>query len=151
MLEKILSGGQTGADRAALDAALEGGFPLGGSCPAGRVAEDGPIPARYPLVEIDGGYSDRTRKNVEDAEGTVVFYGGYLQGGAEQTVAFCIEAGKPYKLIDIDLVGVDVAVQKVLAFVGDYQIKILNVAGPRQSDCPAVYDFVKQTIKSVIS
>lgn len=151
MLEKIISGGQSGADRAALDAALENGFPIGGSCPAGRMAEDGPIHPRYLLNEIAGGYRARTQRNVEDSEGTVVFYNCYLHGGTEQTVAFCIEAGKPYKLIDIDLVSIDVAATKILSFVSDYQIGILNVAGPRQSGCSAIYYFVKSSIKVVLT
>ena len=151
MLEKIISGGQTGADRAALDAALENEFPSGGSCPVGRMAEDGPIDSRYLLNEIGGGYRARTKQNVEDSAGTAIFYSCYLSGGTEQTVAFCIKAGKPYKLIDIDLVSTDVAANKVLLFLSDHKIKILNVAGPRQSGCPAIYDFVKKTIKVVIS
>jgi hypothetical protein len=151
MLEKIISGGQTGADRAALDAALASEFPTGGSCPVGRMAEDGPIDPSYLLTEIGGGYRARTKKNVEDSDGTVIFYDCYLQGGTEQTVAFCIKAGKPYKLIDIDLVNIDIAANKTLQFVSDHKIKVLNVAGPRLSGCPAIYDFVKNTIKVVIS
>lgn len=151
MLERIISGGQTGADRAALDAALASDFPIGGSCPVGRLAEDGPIDPRYLLHEIDGGYRARTKKNVDDADGTVIFYDRYIQGGTAQTVAFCIKAGKPYKLIDIDLVSIDVAANRTLLFASDHKIRILNVAGPRQSNCPAIYDFVKHTIKAVIS
>ncbi len=150
MLSKIISGGQTGADRAALDAGLESGFPIGGSCPEGRLAEDGPIDSRYILVEVEGGYSGRTRRNVQDSDGTVVFYQSYLHGGTEQTVAFCIKAQKPYKLIDIDLVNVDVAAGKVVSFVNDHKIKMLNVAGPRESDCPAIYAFVKLVMQIVI-
>lgn len=151
MLRKIISGGQTGADRAALDAAIENEFPIGGSCPAGRRAEDGPIDTRYMLTEIGGGYQARTKQNVEDSDGTAVFYHCYLQGGTEQTLAFCIREGKPYKLIDIDLVSVNVAAKKVLSFIGDYNIQVLNVAGPRQSSCPAIYDFVRNTVNVVIS
>ncbi|MBK6617252.1 MAG: putative molybdenum carrier protein [Nitrosomonas sp.] len=151
MLEKIISGGQTGADRAALDAALESVFPIGGSCPVGRMAEDGPIDPCYSLTEIGGGYRARTKKNVEDSDGTVIFYDCYLRGGTEQTVAFCIKAGKPYKLIDIDIVNVDIAANRTLLFVNDHTIKVLNAAGPRQSGCPAIYEFVKKTIKLVIS
>lgn len=151
MLEKIISGGQTGADRAALDAALEHGFPIGGSCPAGRKAEDGPIDPHYLLKEIAGGYRARTRQNVKDADGTAVFYSGYLGGGTEQTVAFCIRANKPYKLLDIELVSVEHATDAVLSFISDYDVQVLNVAGPRQSGCPAVYDFVKNTLGQMIA
>lgn len=74
MLTKIISGGQTGADRAALDAGIESDFPIGGSCPSGRMAEDGPINNEYKLIEIEGGYRKRTKKNVADSDGTAIFY-----------------------------------------------------------------------------
>ncbi len=151
MLAKIISGGQTGADRAALDAGMESGFPIGGSCPAGRLAEDGPIDLKYPLEEIEGGYESRTRKNVEDSDGTAIFYEGNLHGGTEKTVAFCIDLAKPHKMIDIDLVPVDVAIHEVLSFVADYKIRVLNVAGPRQSHCPSIYTYVKHTIHGAIT
>jgi len=78
---KIVSGGQTGADRAALDAALEAGIPCGGWCPHDRAAEDGPIDARYPLTPAAGaGYRQRTRMNVCDSDGTVIFSFGALSG-----------------------------------------------------------------------
>jgi hypothetical protein len=151
MLAKIISGGQTGADRAALDAGTESGFPIGGSCPAGRMAEDGPIDLAYPLVETEGGYESRTRKNVEDSDGTVVFFKGYLHGGTEKTVAFCKELAKPHTMVDIELVPADVAVDKVLSFVADYKIRVLNVAGPRQSHCPSIYTYVKHTMRSLLA
>lgn len=150
MLGKIISGGQTGADRAALDAAMESHFPIGGSCPVGRMAEDGSIHPRYLLEEIAGGYKARTKKNVEDSDGTLIFYHCYLQDGTEQTVVFCIEAGKPYKLIDIDIVTIDAAVNQILSFVNDYSIATLNVAGPRHSSCSSIYDFVKESVKIAI-
>jgi hypothetical protein len=76
-LEKIISGGQTGVDRGALDAALEASFPCGGWCPKGRKAEDGPIPARYPLKEMDGpAYRLRTERNVRDSDGTLILFFG---------------------------------------------------------------------------
>jgi hypothetical protein len=150
MLSKIISGGQTGADRAALDAGIGMGFPVGGSCPMGRMAEDGPIGNEYKLVEIGGGYRQRTRKNVEDSTGTAIFYQSVLQGGTEQTVVFCIKAGKPYKLIDIDLVDSQIATKVIVEFIEINKISILNVAGPRQSSCPAIYSYVKDVISSVI-
>lgn len=150
MLSKIISGGQTGADRAALDAGLEKGFPIGGSCPKGRLAEDGPIDAKYPLHEIAGGYADRTRRNVEDSDGTLIFYDRYLRGGTEQTAAFCIEAGKPYKLIDMDLADAETAAEATLSFLDDCGIAMLNVAGPRHSGSPAIYGFVKKVTRIII-
>jgi hypothetical protein len=150
MLTKIISGGQTGADRAALDAGIESGFPVGGSCPFGRMAEDGPIDLRYPLDELEGGYEARTKKNVEDSSATVVFYHGYLQGGTQLSVAYCMELEKAYKLIDIDLVSTEIAATKVIEFISDNKIRVLNVAGPRASSCPPIYDFVRNTMLLVI-
>lgn len=150
MLTKIISGGQTGADRAALDAGLESGFPVGGTCPVGRMAEDGPIDTRYPLEEIGGGYRQRTKKNVVDADGTAIFYQAYLQGGTEATVLFCIKQGKPYKLIDTALVEPPRAAELLISFVRERDVKILNVAGPRSSGCPTMYGYVKQVIDRVI-
>lgn len=115
------------------------------------MAEDGPIHPRYPLREISGGYRARTKRNVEDAAGTAIFYQRYLVGGTEQTLAFCIELGRPYKLIDIDMVSVEVAISKLQTFIGDYDVQVLNVAGPRTSDCPAIYDFVRLVITLAIS
>ncbi len=151
MLSKIISGGQTGADRAALDAGMESGFPVGGSCPSGRIAEDGPIDPRYLLDEVEGGYEERTRRNVEDSGATVIFYDRHLHGGTETTFTFCKELGKPYLLVDISLLGIDVAAAHVLSFVSDHKIKVLNVAGPRHSDCPSIYNYVKAVMQAVIA
>ena len=84
---KVISGGQTGADRAALDAAIDRDYPIAGACPKGRLAEDGTIPERYPLTEITGGYRARTRKNVQTGDGTLVFYRDELKGGTALTVS----------------------------------------------------------------
>lgn len=150
MLCKIISGGQTGADRAALDAGMECRFSIDGSCPEGRMAEDGPIDIRYPLNEIKGGYLERTQKNVMDSDATVVFYASSPEGGTEQTLLYCIKKEKPYKLIDIDLVNIDVASDKVVSFIHHHKVRVLNVAGPRMSDCPGIYAYVKRVIKKTI-
>ena len=87
---KIISGGQTGVDRAALDAALSLGVPTGGWCPEGRLDECGIIPPHYPLQELPGGgYMERTARNVSDADGTAIFHPGSLQGGTKATADFC--------------------------------------------------------------
>lgn len=151
LLKKIISGGQTGADRAALDAGMESGFVVGGYCPWGRMAEDGPIDIRYPLDEIDGGYEDRTKRNVEYSNGTVVFYDSHLYGGTRTTVAFCNELKKPYELIDIDQLSILVAAKTVASFISNYKVQVLNVAGPRQSSCPKIYAYVHNTIKAIIA
>jgi len=98
---KIISGGQTGVDRGALDAALKHGIESGGWCPTGRLDEFGRIPDRYPLKELEnGGFTERTLQNVKDSDGTVVIYPGKLSGGTEQTLHFCVEQRWPHEPID---------------------------------------------------
>ena len=152
MLRRIISGGQTGADRAALDACLAVGFPCGGCCPAGRRAEDGPIDARYPLDELAGaGCDERTRRNVEAADGTLIFHDAEVGGGTELTLCHCIATGRPYRLIDIALVPVEPATGAARAFVARHDIAVLNVAGPRASTCPRMYGFVRACIEGVLA
>jgi hypothetical protein len=136
---RIISGGQTGADRAALDAALERGVPCGGWCPDGRLAEDGSIPARYPLIPLPGGsYDDRTRRNVLDADATVILCFGPPFGGAETTRRACIALQKPLLVIDAAVVNADQAARQIVGFVTEHEIGVLNVAGPRVGDQPEI-------------
>lgn len=150
MLKRIISGGQTGADRAALDAALELDFPCGGSCPVGRMAEDGAIDARYPLSEVGGGYRKRTKQNVLDADATVLFYSRYVSGGTETTLALCIKQDKPYKLIDIEVVDEAQAAKLIRGLIDDFDVSVMNIAGPRESQCEGIYDFVKVSVMQLL-
>jgi hypothetical protein len=144
---KIISGGQTGVDRAALDVALTHKIECGGWCPAGRLDEFGRIPDRYPLQELkDGGSTGRTLQNVKDSDGTVVIYRGKLSGGTEQTVRFCIELQRPYELIDASKNSAEEAASGVADFVRKKDIDILNVAGPRQSEWPEGYDYASRAL-----
>jgi hypothetical protein len=136
----IVSGGQTGVDRAALDAALAAGVPCGGWCPGGRMAEDGPIPPHYPLTEIPGsGYIERTRANVADSDGTLILHGDALEGGTLQTRRFCEELGKPCLVIACETTDEAGAAAAIAGFVGRHGIRTLNVAGPRASKQPRIY------------
>lgn len=150
MLKQIISGGQTGADRAALDAALEKRFPVGGFCPKGRAAEDGSIPGHYPLEEIEGGYRQRTKRNLEMTDGTAIFYERYPTGGTELTLALCIKAKRPYQLLDTATLTADVAVRVLRDFIVRENIEVLNVAGPRASSSPGIYNFVRATISKLL-
>ena len=137
---KIISGGQTGVDRAALDAALKHGIECGGWCPAGRLDEFGKIPDRYPVKELEhGSFVERTMQNVTDSDATVIIYLDKLRGGTEQTVRFCIEQKRPHKLIDAAEISAENAANSIFNLVRENKIDILNVAGPRQSEWPGGY------------
>ncbi len=139
---KIISGGQTGVDRAALDVALKHGIDAGGSCPTGRLDEFGRIPDCYPLKELEnGGFTERTLQNVKDSDGTVIINPGKLSGGTEQTVRFCIEQRRPRLLIDASKIPIEEAAKLIADFVREKQIDILNVAGPRESEWPQGYEY----------
>ena len=144
---KIISGGQTGVDRAALDIALERGIESGGWCPTGRLDESGKIPDRYPVKELEnGGFTERTLQNVKDSDGTVIIYPGKLSGGTEQTLHFCVEQPRPHELIDASKVSTEKAAQLIADFVRENKIYVLNVAGPRASEWPEGYDYASRAL-----
>jgi hypothetical protein len=137
LIRKIVSGGQTGVDRAALDVALTLGIPCGGWCPRGRAAEDGVIPARYPLQETGShDYAERTRLNVVDSDGTLILAIGALHGGTMLTAQLAEKNGKPYLVIDLASPPVP---GKVHSWIREYEISVLNVAGPRETQHPGVH------------
>lgn len=147
----IVSGGQTGVDRGALDAALAAGAPCRGWCPEGRLAEDGPLPERYPLTELPGGgYAERTRRNVLDSDGTVILHFGRLEGGTLLTVSLCAEWGKPCRWIDLAAMPIRPAVDAILHFIAESRIAALNVAGPRASEEPRAYAAARQVIGALL-
>jgi hypothetical protein len=149
---KIISGGQTGVDRAALDVALKHEIESGGWCPAGRLDEFGRIPDRYPVKELEhGGFTERTFQNVKDSDGTVIIYRGAPSGGTEQTIRFCVEQEKPHEMIDASSFSIKKAAQLIAGFVRENKIEILNVAGPRQSEWAEGYDYAFRTMETFLT
>jgi len=133
---KVVSGGQSGVDRAALDAGRTLGLPLGGWCPRGRKAEDGAIDPSYPLDETpDEGYAQRTEWNVRDADGTLVLTRGRPSGGTALTIAVARRRGRPLLVLDLEAGPGPDEVRQWLEASG---IAVLNVAGPRESQRPGI-------------
>jgi hypothetical protein len=138
MLMKIVSGGQTGVDRAALDAGLASGVPVGGWCPAGRRAEDGKIPECYPLLELDSpDYIARTEQNVVDSDATLVLNRGELADGTALTVQLARKHRKPFLVVQLEENADPAAVSEWIRKRG---VKVLNIAGPRESKCPGIHE-----------
>lgn len=136
LIDRVISGGQTGVDRAALDAARDQGLDCGGWCPKGRRSEDGPIPTRYPLKETESGdYRIRTRRNVADSDGTLILVTGGLTGGTALTRETALAEDKPLLVVDLDA---PVALEKVCDWIRGNGVRTLNVAGPRESQRPGV-------------
>jgi hypothetical protein len=150
-LEKIVSGGQTGVDQGALDAALAAGFPCGGWCPPGRLSEAGTIPDIYPVTELTGGgYSRRTIQNILDSDGTAIIHFGEIEGGTEFTLMQCIKKKRPYRLIDGEEVMPARAGELLAAFVSAHDIRVLNMAGPRASKCPKAEKYTCDVIGALL-
>jgi Circularly permutated YpsA SLOG family len=134
---KVISGGQTGVDRAALDVALGKGLACGGWCPLGRLAEDGPLPARYPLVETPtADYAQRTEWNVRDSDGTLLLTAGRLEGGSAFTAVVARRLGRPTLRVDL---GAPVDAAVLGEWTASVGVRVLNVAGPRESRSPGIY------------
>lgn len=151
LIEKIVSGGQTGADRAALDFAIENGIPHGGWCPKGRMAEDGALGSCYLLQETPlKSYPQRTEWNVRDSDGTVVFsISPTLTGGTKKTFFLANLRGKPVLRLAKDGGGRFPHLD-LLEFIERHHVKVMNVAGPRSSKEPEVYSFVKEVLQNAL-
>ncbi|MCK5218413.1 putative molybdenum carrier protein [bacterium] len=135
--DKIISGGQAGVDRAALDVALNLKISCGGWCPRGRSAEDGRIAEKYPLQATpDADYSQRTRWNVRDADGTLILKRGKLSGGTALTVALAKRLNKPCLILDLDS---SCDPETICQWIIRHKIQVLNIAGPRESQNPGIY------------
>jgi len=139
MIRKVISGGQTGVDRAGLDAALNAGIPIGGYCPRGRLAEDGVIPEQYPLIELESPESYyRTEKNVIESDGTLILNKGMLSEGTRLTYDFTVKYGRPSLIIQLDAEQI-IKPAHVIRWLDGQYISVLNVAGPRESKHPGIH------------
>ena len=148
-IERIISGGQTGVDRAALDVALEIGISCGGWCPKGRRAEDGAIDPRYPLIETEGsGYTERTARNVEFADGTLIHARGALTGGTAPTHRLAHEMGKPCLVIDLSEHS---DAETARAWIDRHNIGTVNIAGPRETQQAKIYSDARQFLMHLMT
>lgn len=149
-ITKIISGGQTGADRAALDFALEAGIPYGGWVPKGRRSETGTISViSYPLlVETPSAdYTQRTRRNVEESDGTVIYFMRNFGRGSNFTWKCAAKANKPRSFADLEKVDVNEAAEQLKEFIMRSNIRVLNIAGSRASKAPLIYDKVLEVLR----
>ena len=147
----IVSGGQTGADRAALDFAIHAGIRHGGWCPRGRLAEDGPLPPRYQLQETTSKrYDQRTRWNIRDSDATLVMtISSQLRGGTGLTAAVARRTEKPcLHLCRESVDSIEEAAERLRQFLSKHQVSKLNVAGPRASHEPEISDFVDSVLRA---
>jgi hypothetical protein len=149
---QLISGGQTGVDRAALDAALEQRFPCGGWCPRGRRAEDGPLSDRYPLRETKTtAYPARTAANVRAGDGTLIILRGQSDRGTALTGRLAAQLGKPLLVVDLQETPGAAAVELILRWSREHGIETLNVAGPRESGCPGIYREALEVMRALIA
>lgn len=152
MAPKIISGGQTGADRAALNFAMSRGIPHGGWCPKGRLAADGPLASAYQLEETPSeGYSQRTRWNIRDADGTLVVNTGDLSGGTAFTVRTAAKLSKPCLVIQLESGITHTHVLELRQWLASSGIQVLNVAGPREEKRPGIYLLTVALLEAVFS
>lgn len=152
IVKRIVSGAQTGADRAALDVALELGIPCGGWVPWGRIDERGRIPDRYPdLVETESAdYEERTAANVRDSSGTLIVSHGVLTGGSLHTRQVAASLARPCLHLDLDAVSLETARDRLVAWLDAENVQVLNVAGPRQSKDPEIYACVARLLRDAL-
>lgn len=151
ILKKIISGGQTGADQAALDAAIKYSFPHGGWIPKGRRTEDGPLSTEYNLQEMStSSYPKRTEQNIIDSGGTVIISHGQLTGGSKLTDKLAEKHKRPCLHIDLNKTPTFIAASIIHAWTALHKIETLNVAGSRGSGDPEIYRDVKYIIEGVI-
>ncbi len=147
-IEKVISGGQTGVDRGALDAAIACNVPHGGWCPKGRLAEDGPIAQCYQLSELESrDYAVRTERNVLDSDGTLILYRHTLAGGTLLTHRLAKRWDKPLMRVRLERT---IDYDRIAAWIIEHQIRILNIAGPRGSSEPGLQRLTEQIVTKLL-
>jgi hypothetical protein len=150
MIKKIISGGQTGVDRAALDAAIKLAIPHGGWIPQGRLTENGPLPPEYRLQEtLNTSYAERTEKNVLAADATLIISRGPLTGGSEYTREMAVRHNRLWLHIDLERMAAFQAATTINDWISKQGIAVLNVAGPRASKDPKIYNDTFNILESV--
>jgi predicted Rossmann fold nucleotide-binding protein DprA/Smf involved in DNA uptake len=148
-VERIVSGGQTGVDRAALDVALALGVACGGWCPAGRLAEDGAIPERYPLRETaSAAYPERTRRNLLESDATLILYRRKMRGGTALTARLARHHGRPCLALDLEAGAEAAAIRRWLI---EHDVQVLNVAGPRESEAPGIHAQATELLRQLFA
>lgn len=146
-LERIVSGGQTGVDRAALDAAIASGVPHGGFCPRGRRAEDGRLSDHYQLEELESrAYPARTEANVVHSDGTLIIAESPLSGGTALTAELARRHGRP-----LLVVAPHGGVSQAIGWIREHGIAVLNVAGPRESSAPGIYRRAYELVAALLA
>ncbi len=149
LIKKIVSGGQAGVDRAALDVAILLNIPHGGWCPKGRLAVDGPIAHRYQLKETPTSeYSERTAWNVRDSDATLILVRGEPKGGTQLTANVAAELKKPYLIVDLSN---EQSINAIVEWIVANKINILNIAGPRATEDAEIYQLAYDAIQGFLS
>jgi hypothetical protein len=150
MIKRIISGGQTGADLAALDTAIKLAIPHGGWIPKGRITEEGPLPEKYQLQEMPtNSYPKRTEQNVIDSDGTLIISHGLLTGGSDYTRKMAMKHSKPWFHADLNKLPTFQAAMIIYDWISKNRIETLNVAGPRASKDPLIYGLVTVILELV--
>jgi hypothetical protein len=151
VIKKIISGGQTGADQAALDSAIKWNIPYGGWLPKGRLTEAGKLSDKYRMQEMPTeSYAARTERNVTDSDGTLIISHGPLTDGSKYTKEMAIKHDRPYLHIDLNKTDVVDAARLIYNWIVDFKIQTLNVAGSRASNDPSIYQAVTHVLSNVL-
>ena len=151
MINKIISGGQTGADQAALDVAIKLGISHGGWIPKGRITENGVLDDKYKLKEMDTtSYNRRTEQNVVDSNGTLIISHGKLTGGSDYTRDMALHHNRPVLHIDLNETIIFQAAKRIRSWIAEHRIRILNVAGPRASKDPDIYRSTTDVLETAL-